>query len=398
MNALSIILLLLLIGVVAVAVVLYVKYTQAQGAKEQAEQQAAQDSNIIAELKEVLTKLNSENLATQSEVVSQRVHADVDKILTPVKEEVGNFRKRVEELREASIEQKSTLEEKFRQMHESTHQLSEDAQSLTDALRGSAQQRGAWGEVSLSRALEAVGLVEGNNGGFETQRTYRGTDNEQLRPDVVVHLPGDRHVVIDAKVSLVAYNNYVAEETEDQRATHLKEMERSLRTQVDQLTKYLEIPELNTAGIVLMFTPIEPAWQLAYAQFPQLFVDARKAGVIICGPTTLLATLRLIEQIWRAEKSAQNVSTIIASAKDLQDAVVRLVERIDKISGLQEKATNEFKDLIGKNIDGRQGVVAKWKKIEQLGAVAKKEMPKVHVEAALAENIDLEEIEEEKAA
>lgn len=349
--------------------------------------QLEQNSSSPAEMEAMFTKLTNASMQSQGEQVANRVQSDVSLILDPIKAEVNQFRQSVENLLESNTQSRTVLEEKFRQMDHNAARLGDEAQELSAALRGSSKQRGDWGEMTLVRTLEAVGLTEGPDGGFEQQLSFTDSDGRVLRPDVVLHLPGDRHVVIDAKVSLVAYTNYVATEDAAAQQQHLREMQTAMAKQVDEIReRYLKLPELNTLGFALMYTPLEPAWQLAMTKFPKLFDEARRAGVIICGPTTLLSTLRLAEQIWRAERSASSVREIIDRAERLQDAVVRMAEKAAETSKQLNRAAKSFDELVDKNINGRQGVLTHSRKISELGAKSKKPLPDRFNEESMEEN------------
>lgn len=353
-----------------------------QARLEEMERQMQPDATRQA-MESVFRSLSQETLKSQGEQTAQRVQSDLGLLLKPMGEQVGDFRVRVEEMLGDSIATRAMLEEKFKRMDDSVQNLSQDANDLSAALRGDSKVLGNWGELSLVRALEVAGLKEGND--YACQVSIK-VNETMVRPDAVIYLPDNRHVIIDAKVSLVAYSNYVVAADDQARKEALKDMKKAMAKQVDEIhTRYMQLPGLNTLGFAIMFTPLEPAWILVMAQCPELIGQARKKGVIIVGPTTLLATLRLVEQIWKAEHNASKVREIVDRAAKLCDGAVRLVERIDAALSQTKKIGDCLAD-IKKSVEGRQGLVFQAEKLRELRAHGKKEMPEQSVEASRENN------------
>jgi DNA recombination protein RmuC len=292
---------------------------------------------------------------------------------------LNEFKQKVDKLYESEIKNISSLFNELKNLKELNQQLSEEAQNLTKALKGDVKKVGNWGEVVLERILEMSGLREGIE--FKREVVFK-EDNKTYRPDVVVYLPNDRIVIIDSKVSLNAYDEYVSG-NEDALKNHLL----SIKHHIDKLAekKYENLAN-NSLDFVLMFVPIEGALMLALENDPSLFEYAFKKRIILTSPTTLLATLRSIEVSWRYEKQAKNIAEIVKMAENLYDKVRGFVDDFEKVGDNLDKAKKSFDNAKKKLTDGRGNVISQISKLkDQAGIKPKKELPNELVEIAKAE-------------
>ena len=307
----------------------------------------------------------------------ERGSKELRNLLQPVRDEVTGFRAKVEEYLKESRSTKDILNEKFQRMDASVTSLSGEANQLVAALRGSAKVRGDWGEVLLRQALENAGLREGDN--FDLQY-HCNVDGQTLRPDAVVRLPNARAIVIDAKVSLIAYADYARAADDQARNNASKEVRVAFERQIGEVTKYLNLPDLQGPGFAIMFTPIEPAWQLMVIEHQDVMEKARQRGVIILGPVNLLVALKVVEQLWLAERKERSVRDIVNLAVKVQDAVGRLVSRVEDVTKQLETAMRSIEG-VHKAISGRRGILVHAHKLQDFGVKGKEELPEPDFDA-----------------
>jgi DNA recombination protein RmuC len=302
-----------------------------------------------------------------------------ENILAPLNNNLNEFKQKVDKLYESEIKNISSLFNELKNLKELNQQLSQEANNLTKALKGDVKKVGNWGEVVLERILEMSGLREGIE--FKREVVFK-EDNKVYRPDVVVYLPNDRIVIIDSKVSLNAYDEYVSG-NENALKNHLL----SIKSHIDKLAeKKYESLAHNSLDFVLMFVPIEGALMLALESEPNLFEYAFKKRIILTSPTTLLATLRSIEVSWRYEKQAKNIAEIVKMAENLYDKVRGFVDDFEKVGDNLAKAQKSYEGAKNKLITGRGNVISQISKLkDKAGIKPKKELPKELVEIAKAE-------------
>lgn len=307
-------------------------------------------------LKERSTEFSTANLKNLSE------------ILNPLKERIQNFEKKVDETYDKELRDKISLREEVRKLTELNTKISEEANNLTKALKGDVKKQGNWGEVILERVLERSGLTKGQE--YEREEVVDGANNVVQRPDVIVHLPDNKHIIIDSKVSLIAYERFVSAETDDQRAAFLKEHINSLRSHVKLLSEknYQNAQNLNTPDFVLMFLPIEGSFSVAVQGDSELFAYAWERKIVIVSPTTLLATLRTISSIWKQENQTKNAQEIARLSGTLYDKFIGFTEDMVKIKTNIERTSNAYDDAIKKMKDGSGNIIRTAEKIKELGA------------------------------
>jgi len=307
---------------------------------------------------------------------SEQNRSGIDEILKPMREQMGEFRKRVDEVHLNDSKDRASLKEHLAQLEKLNRQMSEDAVGLTQALKGESKSQGNWGEMILERILETSGLREGKE--FAREQSFTGEDGRRLRPDVVVYMPGDKQVIIDSKVSLTDYERAISATDADNRKVALTAHLRSLKSHIQGLSSknYEHLPNVHTPDYVLMFVPIEGAYLMAIEADASIFESAFEKRVAVVTPSTLYATLKLIEQLWRYERQSENVVKLIDRAGLLHDKVVDFVTAFEEIGQRLKQAKESYDTAHGRIKSGRGNVI---KQIDELGKLAgktQKELPK----------------------
>lgn len=334
-----------------------------------------------AEEKLVLLQQAEKKMTDAFEVLSNRILEEKSKkftdqnknhlgeILNPLREQLGDFRKKIEDVYDKETKDRVSLYHEITSLKKLNEKMSQDAINLTNALKGESKTRGDWGEVILEKVLEQSGLTKGRE--YEVQGNYKDSNNKSFRPDVVVHLPNKRDVVIDSKVSLVAYERYYSAVEEPEKLQALKEHVNSLRTHVSSLKNksYDELVGVNSLDMVLMFVPIEPALMLAFEQDDVLFQDAFQNGIFLVSPSTLSMNLQIIQNMWRHEYQNQNAQEIASSAGDLYDKFVNFVASLEDIGDKLDKARASYDVAHGRLTSGRGNLVKKVQDLQQLGSL-----------------------------
>lgn len=343
--------------------------------REQAGEKLAILMQARADLATQFRELAGEALETNRKRITEQHHGELAQILQPLGEKIVSFEQKVVDTYDRETQQRAALKQEVVNLQQATARINEDAVNLTRALKGEAKTRGNWGEVVLERVLERSGLVKDRE--YETQFSLKGEDGGTLRPDVVIRLPDGKHIVIDAKVSLVAYDRYHAA-VDDEARTHAG------RQHVDAIRKhardlgakgYHTASELDSPDFVAMFVPIEPALGLASSLDDSLFVDAWDRKVVIVTPSTLLAVLTTVRTLWQREKQTRNAIEIAERAGGLHDQFVLLLESLDGIGTHLDKATRAFDAARSRLKTGRGSVVTRVEQIREMGAKAKKQLP-----------------------
>jgi DNA recombination protein RmuC len=254
-------------------------------------------------------------------------------------------------------------------------QVKSEANNLANALKGDTKKQGDWGEIILEKVLERSGLIKGQE--YQTQFNTKNIDGSRIQPDAVVFLPDNKHIIIDSKVSLVAYNAYVNSEDENEKQKHLKEHINSVRNHVKQLSekKYQTSSEFNTPDFVLLFMPIESAFSAAIQNDQDLFAYAWDLKIVIVSPTTLLATLRTIASIWKQERQTKNALEIAKQSGALYDKFVGFLEDLDKIGKSIDASKSAYEDALNKLKTGRGNLISRVINIQKLGAQTQKQIP-----------------------
>lgn len=311
----------------------------------------------------------------KSKSFAERSKESIDKLLSPLGQRITDFRERVEKTHDQSVKDRAALVEQLRSLGELNTRMSEEAKNLTSALKGQTKTQGNWGEMVLQTVLEKSGLTEGQE--YVAQDSVRDENGKLYYPDVVINLPDGKKLVVDSKVSLLAYERALNAETEDRRAAALKEHVASVKNHVGELGKkrYDTLYSIQSPDFVLMFVPIEAAFSLALQNDDLLFDVAFRQNVVIVTPTTLLATLRTVANIWRQEKQAKNAIKIAEKSGALYDKFVGFVEDMNGIGQRIDQTSAAYQAAMNKLSDGTGNLVRRVEELKKLGASAKKSLP-----------------------
>lgn len=323
-------------------------------------------------------KIEFENLAQK--ILEQKAEKftavnqkNIQEILSPLQHKIKQFEDQVEKNNHTFLQENAKLGEQLRHLNEQNLRISEEAQNLTKALKGDNKVQGNWGELILERVLEKSGLTKGIE--YDVQMANKNEEGKTQLPDVVIHLPDQRKMIIDAKVSLTAYERYINTDDKREKEQALKAHLISLKTQIKKLQekKYEDLHLEKSPDFVLLFIPIEPALFLAQSEDANFFFDAFQQNILLVSPTTLLSTLRTVEMIWKTEKQQQNAIEIANYAGSLHDKFVNLIEELESLGNRIDSSKNKFDDAM-KKLTGRQNLVKDIKKLKQLGASTKKNL------------------------
>jgi DNA recombination protein RmuC len=325
-------------------------------------------------------ELEFENVASKilkqnTEDFTARNQKNIGEILNPLKEKIELFEKKVADTYEKGLKDQTDLKAELKKLHELNTRISEEASNLTKALKADTKKQGNWGELILEKVLERSGLVKGQE--YYTQYTDRNENGELIRPDVVVNLPDDKHIIIDAKVSLLAYEQYVNADDEDERQKHLKAHTDSVREHVRALGEknYQQASKLDVPDFVLLFMPIESAFSAAIQQDAGLFNYAWDKKIVLVSPTTLLATLKTVESIWKHEKQTQNALEIARQGGNLYDKFVLFLEDLERIGKQLGQTQRTYEDAHKKLSSGSGNLIKRMENLKKLGAKASKSIP-----------------------
>ncbi len=301
-------------------------------------------------------------------------------LINPLKEKIRDFEKKVEDTYKQGLKDQTDLKVELRKLHELSLALDKDAKDLTKALKSDSKKQGNWGEVILERVLERSGLIKGEE--YYMQFTGKSEDGSILRPDVVIRLPEDKHLVIDSKVSLTAYTEFASADTDVQRDILLKKHLDSIRKHIKELSdkNYASLLGINSPDFVLMFLPIEPAFGLAVQNDHELFNYAWQQKVIIVSPTTLLATLRTVASIWKYEKQTQNAIEIAKRGGLLYDKFVNFVKDLEDVGKSIAGAEKAYNEAHKKLVSGRGDLINQAEQLKTMGVITKKSLPAEYLE------------------
>jgi DNA recombination protein RmuC len=343
------------------------------------EEKLSGQKNEINELQEKF-RLEFKNLANEileekSKRFTEQNKTNLDTLLKPLGEKIRDFEKKVEETYDKETAQRISLKEKVVELTKLNETLGAQAEKLTHALKGDSKAQGNWGEMILESILEKSGLVKERE--YFVQQSFTLDDGSRLQPDVIVSYPGERSVIIDAKVSLTAYERYINEDDPDAAARHLKDHISSIRSHVVELgnKEYLEIYKLQTLDFIMMFLPVEPAYLLAIREDPELWNFAYEKRILIISPTNLLAALKMIASLWRQEYQNKNALEIARQSGDLLDKFYALLNDLNDLGNKLNATRKSYDDAVNKLSEGRGNLIRRAQKIQELGAKAKKKIP-----------------------
>lgn len=315
---------------------------------------------------------------------AQTSQQQLGQLLDPLKERIQAFEKRVEDSYQQEARERFSLGKELERLQALNQRLSDEATNLTRALKGQKTQ-GNWGELILERVLEHAGLEKGRE--YHTQVSLRAENGERFQPDVLISLPGDKQVVVDAKVSLTAYQQFVSSEDDGIAQAALKQHVQSIRSHVKGLSgkDYKRLEGLHSLDFVLLFVPIEAAFSAALQAEPTLFQEAFDRHIVIVSPTTLLATLRVIDSLWKQERQSQNAREIAERAGWLYDKFVLFIQDLDEVGSRLQQLDKAYAAARNKLTEGRGNLVSRSEQLRLLGARTSKQMPADLLERAMTE-------------
>ncbi|WP_299061791.1 DNA recombination protein RmuC [uncultured Polaribacter sp.] len=344
------------------------------------QQKLAENKEEIENLQQKFTK-EFENLANKildekSNKFTVQNKENIQNILNPLQEKIKGFEDKVEKTHKESIDYHAALRQQILGLKELNLQMSKETINLTKALKGDNKVQGNWGELVLERVLEKSGLEKDRE--YFVQQSFTNDDGKRVLPDVVIHLPNNKKMIIDSKVSLVAYEQHVNEEDENLKQTFLNEHVNSLKRHISQLSdkKYEDLYKIESPDFVLLFIPIEPAFAIALNEDTHLYNKAFDKNIVIVTPSTLLATLRTIDTMWNNEKQQRNALEIARQAGALYDKFEGLLNDLIGIGKKIDDSKKEYSNAMNKLVDGRGNLIKSVQKLKEMGAKAKKSIPK----------------------
>ncbi len=360
------------------------------------------NQNLLKKLSEQKEELNHiqqrfqtefENIANRlleekSEKFTKQNKKQLDDILSPLHDKIRDFENGIDKKFHQETIDRISLKKEIEQLRDLNIQLSQDANNLVNALKGDSKSQGDWGEFQLEMLLEKAGLVKEIH--FQTQSSFKDNEGKDKRPDFIINLPDEKHLVIDSKVSLTAYEKFFNEPEEKKRKKHLKAHVDSMKNHIKDLSgkKYQNLYQINSPDYLLLFVPLEPAFSLAVQNDSKLFLDALEKNIVIVCPSTLLATMRTVSYIWKQDKQKRSVIEIARQSGLLYDKFCNFVEDLKTIGARIDSAQSSYHDAMNKLTEGKRHgdtLIGRAEKIKSLGAKSSKSLPKELVEL-IAEN------------
>ncbi|WP_294843892.1 DNA recombination protein RmuC [uncultured Gilliamella sp.] len=338
---------------------------------------SAHEKQILLEQSEQRLTTQFENLANRifessGKKIEQQNKQSLDFLLSPLKEQLEGFKKQVQDSFGQEAKERHTLTHEIRNLQQLNEQMTKEATNLTNALKGNNKTQGNWGEFILSQILDNSGLRMGYE--YETQVNLTNENKQRLQPDVIVHLPQGGDVVIDSKVTLVAYERFFNSDDEVARAKAMSEHLTAVRNHLKQLSQkdYHKLIGINSLDYILMFIPVEPAFLSAIDNDPALINDALKNNIMIVSPTTLLVALRTIHNLWRYEYQNRNAELIADKASKLYDKMRGFIEDMEGLGNCLDKAQQTYQSSMNKLAKGRGNVIGQIERFRELGIEVKK--------------------------
>lgn len=352
-----------------------------EAAKEKIELLEKNKEQMKLEFKELADKIlesNSQKFSTQNQ-------ENLSKMITPIKEQFNDFKKQIDDVYVKEAKDRSMLQAEIKNIKEINHKMSIDAKNLTNALKGESKKQGIWGEMILERVLESSGLREGEEYEREVSMEHE-SDGSRYRPDVIVHLPDSRDIIVDAKTSLTAYEQYASSSDEEEKELYASQHVASMKKHIKDLSEkdYTNLKGVETLDFIFMFVPIESALLMALEYDSTLFDHAFKKNVILVGPTTLMVSLRAVENTWKYEHQQRNAQEIAKRAGLLYDKFVGFVESVEKLGKQLTTAQKTYDDAFAKMHSGHGSITSQFQRLQKLGAATSKKLPE-HINKQIEE-------------
>ena len=354
--------------------------------QEHLEVKLKEQKEEVENLQEKFTKefklLANEILESNSNKFTKQNKENLDLLLNPLQKKIIAFEEKVEKSQKESFGMHSALKEQLEGLKDLNQQMSKEAINLTNALKGDSKAQGDWGEVQLEIILEKVGLKNGVH--YSTQGGYRDEDDNLKKPDVIINLPDNKHLIVDSKVSLTAYEGYYSAENETDKAESLKKHLLSIRKHIKELgdKRYQDLYGIKAPDYVLMFVPIEAALLIALNENDKLYLEAFDRNVVLVTTSTLLATLSTVSSIWKQEDQKKNVMEIARQAGALYDKFAGFLEDLKGVGKKLDDAKKDYSSAMNKLVDGRGNLINSVEKIKKLGVKTKKSLPEAFLSRA----------------
>jgi len=345
---------------------------------------------LLEENRDKLTKefhyIANQVLENNSKKFNEQSSRGIKELITPVKIQIEEFKKRVNDIYDKESKERNTLLIEIKTLKDLNEKMSQDALNLTNALKGESKQQGIWGEMILERVLESSGLREGEE--YEREVVLKSSGGEKFRPDVIVKLPGDRQIIIDAKTSLTHYEQYISSEDEESKKRFLSLHLNSVKEHIKELSKkdYEKLKGVNSLDFVFMFIPVEGALLLALKNDPMLYDKAFKEHIVLVSPTTLLVALRAVENSWRYEKQARNIKEVTLKAEKLYNKFVGFLRDFENIGKSIKRSEESYNEALKKLSSGRGNIIRQITLFKESANISpKNEIPSELVDASMVD-------------
>ena len=327
-------------------------------------------------LKQEFQNLANRIFEEQGQSFARNNRTQLDGLLTPFREQIAEFKQRVEQVYHTESKDRASLLTEVRNLHRASDKINQEAENLAKALKGDKRIQGNWGELVLERVLDESGLRKDHE--YTLQATRRTEEGDAKRPDVIIHLPDEKDIIVDSKTSLVAYERAVAAEDDTVRDAALRQHVNDLRAQVKRLAEqeYDRLQGVRSLDFVLLFVPIESAFMLAMEYDQALFTEAFNKRIVIVSPTTLLMTLRIIHNVWRYEKQTKNAQEIARRAGALYDKLRLVMEDMVRLGAMLRSADESYQTAMQKLANGKGNLVRQVEHFRELGANVRRPFPK----------------------
>ncbi len=355
--------------------------------QKRSEEQKEEVNQLQTKFTKEFENLANKILDEKSSKFTEQNKENIKNILNPLQEKISTFEKRVEATHLDNVKTNASLKEQIQGLRNLNEQMSKEATNLTRALKGDNKAQGNWGELVLERVLEKSGLEKDRE--YFVQQSFTREDGSRAMPDVIIHLPDGKRIIIDSKVTLVAYERFVNEDEEQLKEVYLKEHISSLKKHVEQLSakNYQDVYDVESLDFVLLFVPIETAFSVAINADNNIYNQAFEKNIVIVTPSTLLATLRTIDTMWNNEKQQRNALEIAKQAGSLYDKFEGLMKDLMGIGKKIDDTKKDYAAAMNKLVEGRGNLVTSVEKLKKMGAKAKKSLPEAILNRA-AQNDD----------
>ena len=350
------------------------RLAKAEEAFKAQEEKIETQKKEISELHEKLNKefelIANRILRQNNDEFSKINNEKLSQTLKPLGEKIKSFEEKIEK----SGQEREGLKEQIKLLHDLNKNMAEEAKNLTKALKGDSKQQGNWGEIVLERILEESGLIKGQE--YELEYATHNQEGERIRPDAIIKLPDHKHIIVDSKVSLSAYEQLVNSDREEEKAVFIKRHLESIKLHIKQLSEkaYQTSVDLNTPDFVLLFMPIEAAFSVAVQYDPEVFSFAWDKKIVIVSPTTLLATLRTISSIWKQERQTKNAIEIARQSGAMYDKFVSFVDDMKRIDTQMQTTQKSYLSAFNKLAEGKGNLISRAEKLKELGAKTSKDL------------------------